>query len=779
MHTEILEINENVCVTCQVDTRLSFNALINHLEDRVKTEHPIKAQFYKFLLDKLNQLSTSDIDITIANVEKYQEVLVLIYTILTPLVASEKDFFWAMSTPVPDKIFFSTDAFYNFYTDHKFHQRDENESTADTIEKKQIQFIYQLILKKFYNFTSAFKNEKLYTYTDPETGLNRYYSIQADTQFIDVKVNGELPELDFEEIATVMQAGKEIEVLAQLLPLNKFKLEGFTIITMEDITQNHAIHKIRSALVNHTYEREAYTPIIESLRTLAGNSKVHFGLMPFLTVNDKLVVDSNACDDSILVIASRKAGIDDQVFYDLVEEYRKDPKPIFYNKITEERTHDSQFLKIISAAGIYSYTLIPIFHNNKLAGVMELYSDHELVIDEVLLSKLKTAIPLLAQLFKYSIDAFNAQIDAVLKDKFTSLQPSVQWKFNEVALNYIRELNDTQQIPEIETVMFENTYPLFGAVDIRNSTIERNIALQQDLKALLLVLIETLKSIKEHVVLSLIDKLIYNTEEWLIRIGDYTSTNDEIMLSGFLQGEVEPFLKHVKESKSVATPAVDAYFDAVKEESGIGFQKRRELEASMQLINTSVSHYLDTAQSTLQESYPCYFSKFRTDGVEYDIYIGQSIAPERRFSNMYLKNLRLWQIRSMADIARITEGLSHKMEKPLYTTQLIFIHSNPINISFRNDERRFDVEGAYNIRYEIVKKRIDKVLIKGTTERLTQPDKIALVYFHQQEEFEYLEYIQYLQEQGSLTSEVEKLDLEELQGVSGLKALRVGVNYKK
>lgn len=133
----------------------------------------------------------------------------------------------------------------------------------------------------------------------------------------------------------------------------------------------------------------------------------------------------------------------------------------------------------------------------------------------------------------------------------------------------------------------------------------------------------------------------------------------------------------------------------------------------------------------------------------------------------------------MVEIARLTNRLVDQMEKPLLTTQLIFIHSNPIDISFRNDERRFDVEGSYNIRYEVIKKRIDKVKIKDKNERLTQPGKIALIYYNAFEANEYLTYISYLQEQGLLLAEVETLELEELQGISGLKALRVAVNYEE
>ena len=195
----------------------------------------------------------------------------------------------------------------------------------------------------------------------------------------------------------------------------------------------------------------------------------------------------------------------------------------------------------------------------------------------------------------------------------------------------------------------------------------------------------------------------------------------------------------------------------------------------MNIVIGAVNNYLDTLQQEVQQAYPNYFEKFRTDGVEYDIYIGQSIAPERPFSDIYLKNLRLAQLSSMATIAKLTETAAEGLPVKVETTQLIFIHSQPIDIKFRKDEKRFDVEGAYNIRYHVVKKRIDKVFIKNTTERLTQPGKIALVYINQQDANEYISYIQFLQGQNILADDMEELDLEELQGVSGLKALRVGV----
>jgi len=142
---------------------------------------------------------------------------------------------------------------------------------------------------------------------------------------------------------------------------------------------------------------------------------------------------------------------------------------------------------------------------------------------------------------------------------------------------------------------------------------------------------------------------------------------------------------------------------------------------------------------------------------------------------VFLKNLRLWQLLTMVELTRRTHALLPELPVPLETTQLLLIHAQPLSIRFRQDERQFDVDGPYNIRYEILKKRIDKATVLGTGERLTQPGHLALVYSQPREATEYLEYLDYLQDRALLEPGIEELELEELQGVKGLLALRVRV----
>jgi hypothetical protein len=86
------------------------------------------------------------------------------------------------------------------------------------------------------------------------------------------------------------------------------------------------------------------------------------------------------------------------------------------------------------------------------------------------------------------------------------------------------------------------------------------------------------------------------------------------------------------------------------------------------------------------------------------------------------------------------------------------------------------VDGAYDVRQEIIKSRLDKAAVKGKGERLTQPGKVAIVFSDPEEAEEMLRHIEFLRSGGYLTGETENLELENLPGVQGLRSLRVGVN---
>jgi hypothetical protein len=778
MHTGILNMTQQSLLDPAPETVLTFRHYIDYLEKRRDEAHCSKSRFFAFVIEQFRQHPELMEEVNLDDIQKYSEQLQLIYNTLAPVVEDEDLHPWALCLPLRPVVFYTTNAFFNLVSNIATGQIKNTIATKspEEMRKQQLEFTYSLILEKCYNLPSFFNRSIIHSMADEETGRLRYYKLKLDTRFVKVIPKKPLPELS---VATLQSAGHESEqilpILEQLIPLDIFRFEGFTINNVTEVTAEYAVEKIRNLLVTHSSfdDEKYYHGVVDSLKTLAGNGDIEFGLLPVLKVNNKLIFEDAVCSKSKVILASRPKGMAESTYMSLADSYFKNPKVLFYREITNEQAETKDFLKYLKQEGVASYALIPVYFNNALAGVLEVYANKKGLMDEALLSRLEPAIPLLAQLLKNSIDEFQESIDKVIKERFTSIQPSVQWKFNEVAWHYLRD----NQKGDPEEISFNDVHALYGAIDIRNSTVERNAALHKDLETQFTILIEVLEKLKAKSGFGLIDAKIFQSRDWLERM----KNNDfaqEMEVNDWLENELRPFLVNFRQGNDEYAAIMEEYFEAINEETGIANDNRRRLEVSMNTVITSVNRYLDNMKVEIQQAYPSYFEKFRTDGVEYDIYIGQSIAPDKNYSEIYLKNLRLLQLTSMSAIARNSHALLAELDHPVQTTQLIFIHSNAININFRKDEKRFDVEGAYNIRYHIVKKRIDKVNIKGTRERLTQPNKIALVYFNQKEADEYISYIKYLQGEKVLRDDLEYLDLEELQGVSGLRALRVGVNVE-
>ncbi|MEP6727922.1 MAG: GAF domain-containing protein, partial [Bacteroidota bacterium] len=595
--------------------------------------------------------------------------------------------------------------------------------------------------------------------------LYQYYRVNIDTRFVEVKLKKKLngDTVSDDSIAACFSCTNSFDEIEKLVPLSNFSSSGFSIITLTDITEHQAIEQLSKVIISVDKQNASadFVHITRLLQTLLGNSHYKFGIMPFFTVNNRAALLYENFPYSILVKASWDAGIPKPVFTRHINHYIKEPRYITFDSSDKTNILPKPLQDALKKAGYHSYVLAPVYFNDVLVGILETgATGGATILSDMQFGKLKPAVPYISQLLKKMIDKFNISIDTIVKDKFTVIQPSVQWKFNEVAWHYFRSHDIEHKNNALENISFKNVYPLYGAVDIRNSTIERNKALREDLQVQLQLLMELLQQVNENGKRE-INLLMEACRQWLIKMNAYVSVEEELQFNEFLFTKAHPLLASFTGFQESITQKINDYYTAIDELTGVTFIRRRKLEKSMRLLNKSIGKYFDVFKDDLQLYYPCYFEKFRTDGTEYDIYIGQSIAPKIPFSLRDVEKLRLWQVESMATITKMTNSLLPQLEYPLQTTQLIFVNARTIDISFRNDERRFDVEGAYNIRYHIIKKRIDKVNILGTTERLTQPGKIAIVYFNEKDAGEYIRYINQLQEKQILLNDMEHLELEE------------------
>ncbi|MBO9566144.1 MAG: GAF domain-containing protein [Niastella sp.] len=774
MKKQILNYITEAWSVQQITCTFSFQPFLQWLQQRVTTETSAKVHFYKMVLQRLEAWPGIQEDIPVGNIYQYEELLEWIYACLTPVATSEQDIMWALWLPVQPIMVYGTDAFYELIQSHKI---DLSHRTPEDFRREQLQMVYTYILKKIYHFNPR-QNEYYHAYLNPATNLLQYYTIDINADFIEVIPNGPLPQLSRQQLANLLQEGAGYTALENILPLNLFRFRGISVSTITDVTVHHALDNLRQVrLTRDPEEREAaYQQVIRSLKTLVRNDKTQFDLFPMVLVNGRYVYGYEVGGTGILYSIWGDRTLTPQQFEMQAAAYAANPKAFFSPDVRkEEATGMNQWLIHFVQAGVRSLATLPVFHAQKMVGTFCMYTLGEEIFDEQNFTLLETAMPAIGQILQIFIDEFNLEIEDIIRERYTSVQPAVQWKFREAAWQHL--YHTKKQLPPARyPIQFKDLYPLYGAIDIRSSSTERNKAIILDLGAHLQLLHNTLDNLKSAHPSPLMEQMNYTIHKWqqVLAQGIITAT-DETNINTFLTGESGAWLEHLATQHPDARKVIDDYRQIINDEQSIVFAARQALETSMQLINSKIGAYLDEENTQLQKQYPCYFEKFRTDGIEYDCYIGQSIAPDKAFNHFHLKSLRLWQLTSMAAIARLTQSLVGEMPVQLQTTQLIFVHNTPIDITFRTDERRFDVEGAYNIRYQVIKKRIDKVHVRHTGQRLTQPGTLAIIYFHRSDLDDYMPSLQYLQETGVFLPNIEELELEDLQGVTGLRALRITI----
>lgn len=761
-----------------VPSVVSFAPYINFLKKQLATADGMKANFYRFIIRKFEQhpiLLNPIEDLMILG--EYNELLRMVDATIFPLVYDEEDNLFALTPPMTFEMFYFSKAMYNTIVDKKtgFIKELHKSFSKEFFRSRKEHFLYNFILEEFYGIQYEFDHSMVFPLWDEDTSLMRYYNVKIDRRFIQITNNGVLPVLDPKKIIELRSGAIQASELRELIPAELFSLEGFAILNVFDITPQQSIEQIRNTVlgINELNENEVFDYIKSSLKTLLQENDLEIGLLPFLKVNDQFVIDEEISNRSILLKSGCDCNADDNSYTQIAEAYEQNPKPIILTNITEDVVKETPMVEMLYKSGIRSYLVMPLFNNGQILGLIEIASRRPGVINSLFISRLEPARHLLGQVLQHNIAVFKNKMEQTIREKFTSLQPSVEWKFNEVAWNFLQTSGNDAKA-DIENVVFKDVYPIYGAIDIRNSSIERNVAIQKDHLRQLEILQTTLKELRQHIEIALLDEMIFKCIKWHNEISEVLTAEDELKITDFFVNDVTPLLNHFKKNHHKSSSIVLNYFNKSEIYKGVIHHNRDEYQESVDLINSKLIQYMNKEKHILQKSYPNYFEKYKTDGIEYNIYIGQSIAPDKPFDMLYLKNLRLWQLSSMATITRMTHNMLPQMKVKLHTTQLILIHSNPIDISFRRDERRFDVEGSYNIRYEIMKKRIDKVHT-STGERLTQPGKIALVYSNQKEVQEYQKFIEYLQDQHILHDDLEYLELEEVQGLYGLRALRVSV----
>ncbi|MFK8056083.1 MAG: GAF domain-containing protein [Saprospiraceae bacterium] len=682
-----------------------------------------------------------------------------------------KNQFGALAKPLfYDQILLTDDGF-DLMTSGQVEQDDHIPGNSATVRAGM------LILSKIYGEQLPHLESNEINYRNEESGLLTHFMMMPNMEHIEIEVHGEKPKLNRTQIRELLADPDNIELWLERLPVETFSFKGVEITQAIDLTPEIAQGELQRLLLKReaVLRHDRTEQLGKVLRNLLRVPDLAFGIhaidypLSYAVAHQHLVrldILNGKINDLLdpelgLTIYSSTCESGNVKIFDDLEDCLAEADPI-----------SDSFL----AKGFRSLVLVPLYGKGEhIVGMMQLASKRSYAFNNLIIRQLESVIPLFRQAIRKTRTDMESRIQSVMRQTFTDLDPRVEWRFVKAAADIIEQSSDgTDTIPTIDPIRFEDVWALFGQADIVGSSKLRNDAIRKDMILELNAAIQLLEAQEIALLFPLAGKLAFDGRKLLARLSEEMSPNDEQEVQQFLAVSFLPTLKQLGETK-VAKKVVKTYKKELAIAHGNGLTNRQAYEESVSKLSSVISQSITSSEEEAQRIIPHYFSKYRTDGIEFNIYAGQSLLPTGKFTKIHLQNLRLWQLQALVNVTKSVAGLQESLPLKMTTAQLIFAFGQPITIQFRMDEKRFDVEGAYNVRYEVIKKRIDKALVLGTKQRLTLPDHLAVVYTHVTDRKMYIELLQYLSESGQVVGEVEELELEPMQGVDGLSALRVRV----
>ncbi len=653
----------------------------------------------------------------------------------------------------------------------------QKRSVDPTMAAERLWLAYELILERVYGVELGGDVPVLmFTTTDSVTGLDQHFRLQFDWRFVDVQVVGPKPPLPDGGRQELAAGRLDSEKLRQLLPAERFILRGFMIVKAVDVTDQEVLSSLKRDLIDKDsiVSSSHFQGLQAKLRTFFRRPYLRLGLAA-VEGDRVLVLNDASSHEQACIFADSAHHTTAEFTGSLYERAVVQDQPVVIEDLVAYPGRTSVEEELIQS-GVRTFICAPLHYQDRVIGTMELVSDHVGDLNATHLPKLQEVLPLFSMAVQRSVEELNSRIQTVINEQCTAIHPAVEWRFRKAVLNaFERQRGSASVVTELEPIVFEGVYPLFGLADIRGSSTQRGRAIQADLLQQLRLARTVIQSASETRPGPALDELAFRIDSRAAQIERGLNSSDEIGVIAFLRTQVEGLLDHLGTFGAGVRERIAAYRAGLDPRLGTVYHRRRMFEESVTAIAEGISSYLEMEEQAAQGMFPHYFEKQKTDGVDYQIYVGAALLENGRVDPLCLKNLRLWQLMITCGMAVRAHQLRDRLPIPLETTHLILVQHAPLSIRFRFDEKRFDVDGAYDIRYEIMKKRIDKALVQGTAERVTQPGKVALIYSQPGEAQEYRAYIEYLQGLGYLTGGIEQLDLEELQGVQGLRALRVQV----
>jgi hypothetical protein len=711
----------------------------------------------------------------LAAIKSNQEVIDYLMSAIFPQVTWDQDFV-AMLRPSDLVSFYASPAFKNTFLDLTGKIKVEPLCTWPKTKLHHSFALGSLILKQHFEVNvTAPEIPMVLQVGDSKSGTQKYYEMSFDHRFVNTISVGTNKTPSAVDLQLLQNNRDSVTYWANIVPEDSYEIEGFVIARAKDITEAYmgkileeALHVKGPLLANPKFDVARST-----LRFLMQDSTVDFAIG--VADTDSIYrIESSAVSQHGNILLDGSVFQKDQCEGSVIAQVLRTGKLANRQEDTDVNRDNAMDKGLQSTRRTESFLVVPMIDESGTFGFFEVINRVAQRFNQRQVEIACRIAKIMMPALRLEFDAANFQVQKIATEKFSAVHPAVSWKFQDIGRQLMSNKSSDAD-PKNLTIRFKDVFPLFGRSEVRGVGELQIKATQNDLLTHVRFAANLLGEAYAIAPMPMLLEIQFRLSGYLERISKAPlQISDEQAVTAFIATEVAPAFEALQNSGKCLDKVAD-YLAQVIPESGSFFAERRRVQISFDGIVNGISYYVKQQQELAQESYPHYSTRGLSDGIQFKMFIGQAIAPNKKFSNFHLRNLRLWQLQAMCGCVLTCEIIKSTLEIPLLSAHWIAVHGTPLGIRFDADEKQFVSDESMDPFHQLIKDA-DRLKGQAAWEKIVEPGKIAILFTDHREKAEYLEFTQFLIHKGILKAGLEEGEVTGLPGLNGLKFLKVKVS---
>ena len=453
--------------------KISFEKVIQVLEEIAQSNVDYRATYAKGLLKEIAPFPELREGVeSYEQIEKHYQLIKYLLSDLFP-TALTKNEIKAVTIPFYNYIFNISERLEKIIED----AGDDFEIIIRDFDEHQFYVMNcTLILNYYYGQEIDFSNPIFYDIPD-KNGIIRHYRILYNADFMEIQPTEKAISLSEEDINHLLNNYEDLALWKEKFPEGSWIMKGFGIMSLYDNTIGSAISNLKTSLLSieedNSLRNENLETIFCSIFKIA-DLKTGFTAFSYEDSKFKMVEMQNQMRSYILY-KGIEADCEEALGNCSLETLLGRKKFLVISDVQEfllSNPEDKKLAEHLLSQNIHSCILAPVIKNDKFLGIIELVSSIPKQLNSLNANKLDLVMPFLVDTIDRVYSDMKNQIEAIIQREYTSIHPSVYWKFRQEA-----SLHTTDKISKDEPfkeIVFREVYPLYGQIDIKGSSMARN-----------------------------------------------------------------------------------------------------------------------------------------------------------------------------------------------------------------------------------------------------------------------------------------------------------------